>query len=111
MCTCAHLLVHVPRLRVDGATQPIKQRHEETEIGLLLGVVDRVVPAASREGPASCMRVTQCISTRKAPGQNHKSLKGIQHVIADRARNDAAIRLRTIYLTTVCTVRLDVRIS
>ena len=77
-CTCAHLLVHFPRLRVDGATQQIKQRHEETEIGLLLGVVDRVVPAASREGPASCMRVTQCISTRKAPGQNHKSLKGIQ---------------------------------
>lgn len=53
VCTCAHLLVHVPRLLINGATQQIKQRHEETEIGLLLGVVDRVVPAASREKRAS----------------------------------------------------------
>jgi hypothetical protein len=85
VCTCAHLLVHFPRLRVDGATQQIKQRHEETEIGLLLGVVDRVVPAASREGPTSIMHESDTVS---APGSTWAESQvtkrhpvSIQHVI------------------------------
>ena len=46
--TCARLLLHLPGAGVQRAAQEIKQRHEQAEVGLPLGVVDHVVPARTR---------------------------------------------------------------